>query len=117
MSKAVADYWSAAVKAFAAELVAIQGPDAEPLALEQAEHLAEPWLLSGVLTDTQAVLEGRFRRTRALADGCSYARGVYADQRGAWAPARGDGAEVGNPSGLGYPYYCRSPGLFRFQVL
>jgi hypothetical protein len=42
MSKAVADYWSAAVKAFAAELVAIQGPDAEPLALEQAEHLAEP---------------------------------------------------------------------------
>jgi hypothetical protein len=57
LNKALEDYWRAAVKAFAADLIAIQGAEEEPLTQEQAERLAAPWLLSDALGDTQAVLE------------------------------------------------------------
>jgi hypothetical protein len=45
------------VKAYAADLAAIQGPDEDPLTREQAQRLAEPWLRCDALVDAQAVLE------------------------------------------------------------
>jgi hypothetical protein len=53
----IGEYWQAAVKAYAADLAAIQGPDEDPLTREQAQRLAEPWLRCDALVDAQAVLE------------------------------------------------------------
>jgi hypothetical protein len=53
----VVELWPAIVRAKAAELIAIQGPDAAPLSFEQAERVAELRLRSDALFEARAVLE------------------------------------------------------------
>jgi hypothetical protein len=54
---AYADYWRAAVEHYAANLIAIQGPDEEPLTQEQAKRLAQPMLRSRELDKVGDILE------------------------------------------------------------
>jgi hypothetical protein len=54
---AYADYWRAAVEHYAANLIAIQGRDEEPLTQEQAKRLAGPMLGSQELDKVSDILE------------------------------------------------------------
>jgi hypothetical protein len=57
IERAYADYWRAAVEHYAADLIAIRGPDEEPLTQEQAERIAEPMLRSQELDKVRDILE------------------------------------------------------------
>jgi hypothetical protein len=54
--QAVADYWRAAVAAEAAEIIASQGEDEEPIPQEQAERFAALWLRSEAISKAHGLL-------------------------------------------------------------